>query len=161
MLESITDLVKEHAGDLLGNSGIPADKKTEVAEDASSSIVSGLKSAVAGGNFDGLMGLFNGGANAASANPVTHNIQAGFIQNLTQKYGLDQGKASGIASAIIPLVIQKLVHRTNDPNDKKFDLQDIIGNLTGGAGIGDIVKNFTGGGSSEEGGLLGKIKGMF
>jgi hypothetical protein len=65
-----------------------------------------------------------------------------------------------IASAIIPIVMQKFVHKTNDPNDKGFDLQDIIGNLTGGAGLGDIMKN-TGGENDKDGGILGSIKGMF
>ena len=162
MLENITDLVKQHAGDaIINNPAIPNEKNDEVVEDASSSIVSGLKSAVANGNIDGVMDLFKGGSQAAATSPVTHNIQAGFIQNLTQKFGLDQGRAGQIASSLIPIVLQKLVHKTNDPNDSSFDLQSIIGQLTGGAGIGDIMKNFGGGDKGKEGGMFGKIKGMF
>jgi hypothetical protein len=83
------------------------------------------------------------------------------VQNLVQKFGLDQGKASQIASSLIPIVLQKLVHKTNDPNDKSFDLQDIIGNLTGGAGVGDLLKNFGGGNEKGGSGMMDKIKGMF
>ena len=107
------------------------------------------------------MDLFKGGAQAAATSPVTQNIQAGFIQNLMQKFGLDQGKASQIAHRLIPMVLQKFVHKTNDPNDNSFDLQDIVGNLTGGAGIGDIIKNFEVEDNKEEGGVMDKIKGMF
>jgi len=142
MLENLQSLVKEHAGDaIINNPAIPNDKSDEVIADAGSSIVSGLKSAVTNGNIDGVVNLFKNGGNEAATSPVTHNIQAGFVQNLIQKFGLDQGKASMIASSIIPVVMQKFVHKTNDTNDKGFDLQDIIGTLTGGAGLGDIVKN--------------------
>lgn len=141
MLENLQNLVREHAGEAITNNpAIPNEKNDEVVADAGSSIVSGLKSAVSNGNIDGVVNLFKNGGNAAATSPVTHNIQAGFVQNLIQKFGIDQGKASGIAAAIIPVVMQKFVHKTNDPNDKGFDLQDIIGNLTGGAGLGDIMK---------------------
>jgi len=142
MLENLQSLVKEHAGEaIINNPAIPNDKNDEVIADAGSSIVSGLKSAVTNGNIDGVVNLFKNGGNEAATSPITHNIQAGFVQNLIQKFGLDQGKASMIASSVIPMVMQKFVHKTNDANDKGFDLQDIIGNLTGGAGLGDILKN--------------------
>jgi uncharacterized protein YidB (DUF937 family) len=161
MLENLQNLVKEHAGDaIVNNPAIPNDKNDEVIADAGSSIVSGLKSAVTAGNIDGVVDLFKAGGNAAATSPVTHNIQAGFVQNLIQKFGLDQGKASMIASAIIPIVMQKFVHKTNDANDKGFDLQDIIKNLTGGVGVGDIIKN-THEEDRNESSILGKIKGMF
>jgi hypothetical protein len=140
MLENLQNLVKEYAGDAIAdNPAIPKDKTKEVIADAGSSIVTGLKTAVTNGNIDGVVNLFKNGGNAAAASPVTHNILAGFVQNLIQKYSLDQGKATQIAGAVIPSVMQKFVHKTNDENDKSFDLQDIIANLTGGAGLSDIL----------------------
>ncbi|HEX8277200.1 MAG TPA: hypothetical protein VF540_00840, partial [Segetibacter sp.] len=109
-------------------------------------IFTGLKSAIANGNTDAVTSLFNSGSQGALSSPVTRNIQDGFVNNLMQKFGLDHGKASGIATSLIPIVLQKLVHKTNDPNDKSFDLGGILGNLTGG---------------SSGGGMLGKITGMF
>jgi len=78
-----------------------------------------------------------------------------------QKFGLDQGKAMGIASSLIPVVLQKLVHKTNDPNDGSFDLKNIIGSLTGGGGVGNIINNLGGGNEKDGGGIMGKIGGMF
>ena len=62
--------------------------------------------------------------------------------------GIDSAQASSIATTLIPSVLQNFVHKTNDPNDKSFDLQGILGSLTGGGqsnagtGIMDMVKGF-------------------
>jgi len=162
MLENLQNLVREHAGDaIINNPSIPNDKNEEAVSDASNSIVAGLKGAVANGNIDGVVNLFKAGSNSAGSSPVTQNIQAGYAQDLVHKFGLDHGKASQIAGSLIPIVLQKFVHKTNDPNDKSFDLQNIITSITGGAGLQDILGKFTGGGKEDEGGMMGKIKGMF
>lgn len=160
MLENLQNLVRQYAGDtIINNPAIPNERNEEAVADASSSIVSGLKTAVANGNTDSVVNLFNGGGEAALSSPVTQNIQSGFIENLINKFGLDHGKASQIAAGLIPAVLQKFVHKTNDPSDNSFDLKNILGSLTGG-GIGDMLNNF--GGNDKNGdGVLGKIKGMF
>jgi hypothetical protein len=166
MLEQLQNLVRQYAGDsIVNNPAIPNEKNEEAVSDASNAIVAGLKGAVANGNVDGVVDLFKNGGNSAGSSPVTHNITAGYAQDLIHKFGLDQGQASGIAGSLIPMVLQKFVHKTNDPNDNSFDLQSIISHLTGGAGLSDILGKFTGGGSggnnNDEGGIMGKIKGMF
>jgi hypothetical protein len=111
--------------------------------------------------------LFKNGANSAGSSPVAHNITAGYAQDLIHKFGLNQGQASSIAGSLIPMVLSKFVHKTNDPNDKSFDLSNIVTQLTGGAGLGDILGKLTGGSGNaanntgDDGGLMGKIKGMF
>ena len=87
-----------------------------------------------------LLDFFKGGSQAALNSPVTQNIQGGFVQNLMQQVWIDQGKASSIAASLIPGVLQKLVSKTNDPNDNSFNLSSILGSLTGGEGVGDILK---------------------
>jgi uncharacterized protein YidB (DUF937 family) len=166
MLDNLLNLVRENAGDaVINNPAIPNERNEEVMADASSSIMSGLKSAVAGGNTDAVTSLLQGGAQNASSSPLTRNIQDGFVHNLMQKFGLDQGKASGIAGSLIPIVLQKFVHKTNDPSDQSFDIGSILGSLTGGGsggGVGDILNKMGGvSNTTEEGGMLGKIKGMF
>lgn len=159
MLENLQNLVRQHAGDaIINNPAIPNERNEEAVADASSSIISGLKSAAASGNTDILANLFNGGSQNTLTSPVTQNIQSGFIQNLINKFGLDHGKASQIATGLIPTVLQKFVHKTNDPNDNSFELKSVIGSLTGGQGTSDILSKF--GGNDNEGGAMGKIKGM-
>jgi hypothetical protein len=145
MLENLQNLVRESASEsIINNPAIPNDRNEEVIADASSSIVSGLKTAVASGNTEELLSLFKNGPAAASTSPVAQNIQGGFAKNLMQKFGLDSGKAGGIAAALIPIVLQKLVHKTNDPNDNSFDLSSVLGSLTGGGGIGSIINGLGG-----------------
>ncbi|GEO11942.1 hypothetical protein [Segetibacter aerophilus] len=161
MLENLQNLIREHAGDaIINNPAIPNERNEEAVADASSSIISGLKTAVANGNTEEVQSLFKNGPAAASASPVAQNIQTGFAQNLMQKFGLDSGKAGGIAASLIPIVLQKFVHKTNDPNDKSFDLSSVLGSLTGGGGLGSIM-NGLGGGEKDGGGIMGKIGGMF
>lgn len=168
MLEELQNLIRQHAGDaIINNPAIPNEKNDEAVSDASNAIVAGLKGAVANGNVDGVVDLFKNGATSAGSSPVTHNITAGYAQDLIHKFGLDHGQASSIAGSLIPMVLSKFVHKTNDPNDKSFDLSNIVTQLTGGAGLGDILGKFTGGSgnspnnSNDEGGIMGKIKGMF
>ena len=161
MLENLQNLVRQYAGDaIINNPAIPNERNEEAVADASSSIVSGLKTAVANGNTDEVQNLFKNGPAAAATSPVAQNIQTGFAQNLMQKFGLDAGKAGGIAAALIPMVLQKFVHKTNDPGDNSFDLSSVLGGLMGGGGIGNIVNNL-GGGDKDGGGIMGKIGGMF
>jgi hypothetical protein len=66
------------------------------------------------------------------------------------KFGLDQNAANGVASNLIPNVLQSLVQKTNNPNDNSFDLQGIISHLTSGNQA-----------SAAGGGVLNEIKGLF
>lgn len=163
MLENLQNLVRQHAGDaIINNPSIPNERNDEAVEAASDSIVGGLKDAVSKGNITDVMSLFKGGEQAAPQSALAQNIKGGFVENLTKKFGLDQGKAGQIASTLIPIVLQKFVHKTNDPNDKSFDLQDVLGKLGGGAGIGKDILGKLGGSNNEEGGgLMGKVKGLF
>ena len=163
MLENIKDLVRQYAGDsIINNPSIPNDRNEEAVADASHSIVSGLKGEVANGNVNGVVDLFKGGPEASQNSPVAQNIKSGFVQELVKKFGLDHGKAAGIAGSLIPAVLGKFVYKTNDPNDKSFDLQSIISNLTGGAGLNDIMGKLGGSnGTHQDGGMMDKVKGMF
>lgn len=166
MFENLLNLVKENAGDaIINNPAIPNERNDEAVSLASNSIVDGLKNALSGGNLGDLTHLFNNSDNVASS-PVMQNIQGGFIQNLMDKFGLDTGTAGNIANNLLPGVLQKLVHKTNDPNDSSFDIQGILGHLGGGSGldIGSMVKQFAGGGGGGThggGGILDTVKGLF
>jgi hypothetical protein len=140
MLEELKNLVRQYAGDsIINNPAIPNHRNDEAVEDASQSIINGLQKEAANGDPQNVVNLFNGGGNAALNSPVTQNIQSGFVENLMNKFGLDHGKASSIAGSLIPTVLQKFIHKTNDPNDNSFDLKNVLGNLTGGGGIGGIL----------------------
>lgn len=145
MLEQLLQLVKENAGDaIINNPAIPNEHNDAAIETAAGSLFDNLKGAAAGGNLDSIMNLFNQGGDISS-NPLVNNLSSGVAGDLMKKFGLDQGAAGNIVQNLLPVVMDKLVKKTNDPNDSSFDLQGIIGSLTGGSGgIGNLIKGIFG-----------------
>jgi len=173
MLDNLFDLIKQNAGSsIIDNPAIPNEHNDAAVSMASSSIMDGLKNMLANGNAQDVINLFNHQGGDIANTPAAQQISGGFIQNLMNKFGLGEGAASGIAASLIPMVLQKLVHKTNDANDNSFDIQSIIGSLTGGgqqtAGGGgldiqNILNQFTRGGNTANaggGGILDSLKGL-
>lgn len=176
MLEQLVNLVQQHTSN---NAEIPDQQKEAVAQNATQSIESGIRQALQSGNLEDVLHLFSGKSDVAS-NPVAQNIQSDLAQNLSQQ-GVDASQAGSMAGSLIPNILNKLVHKTNDPNDSSFDLQGILNHFSGGGTSGfdvqglmnkfksgldkdgdgdvdlqDLKSLFTSGG-----GLMDKVKGLF
>ena len=144
MLDQLLKLVKENAGDaIINNPAVPNEKNELAISTAAGSIFDNLKSQVGSGNLDSLMDMFKGGD--ASSSSLVNNLTSGVGGELMSKLGIDQAAAGNIVNQLIPVVMNKLKDKTNDPNDSSIDLNGIIGSLTGDGG----------------GDLLGKVKGLF
>ncbi len=160
MLDQLKGLVKEYSADaIITNPAIPNERNDEAVDLASTSILGSLKNMVTNGNISEVENLFNTTDQNVGNTAAANNIKGNFVEGLVHKFGLDQGKAGQIASSLIPIVLSKLVSKTNDPNDKGFDLSSIMGSLTGG-NMGDMLGKLTGG-DEKDGGILGKVKGLF
>jgi predicted secreted protein len=172
MLENLLDLIKQKAGAaIINNPAIPNEHNDAAIAAAGGSIVDGLKKMIAGGNTQDIVNLFNHQGGDIANTPAAQQISGGFVQTLMDKFGLGQSAAGGIASSLIPSVLQSLVSKTNDPNDSSFNIQSIIGHLTGGQSqvggmdIQSLISKFTGGGATTNatggGGIMDTIKGLF
>ncbi len=150
MFDQLMNLVKQYSGDaIINNPAIPNEQNDEAMSTASGSIMDTLKGMMSSGGAASVLDLFNQNNNADVTNhPVTQNVSSNLITTLINKFGIDSNKAGGIASAIIPMVMSKLVSKTNDSNDSSFDLQGILnslsGNKTGGMDIGSLISKFGG-----------------
>jgi uncharacterized protein YidB (DUF937 family) len=159
MLENLIDLIKQHAGSaIINNPAIPNSQNDAAVAETGNSIISSLKNMISSGNGQDVLNLLQDKGGDIASNPATQSISSNVVQSLMNKFGLDQNAANGVASNLIPDVLQSLVHKTNDPNDNSFDLQGIIGHLTGGQGIQGILSNLE---SSGGAGIMDKIKGLF
>lgn len=153
MLDKIIDLVKQNANDaIINNPAIPNERNDEAINEAGGSIMDSLRNALSGGNQQDLIGMLTGGT-ADKNNPVLQQASGDLTSKLQNKFGIDGGQASGIAGTLISTVLAQLSRRTADPNDKGFDLQDIIGQL-GGGNLGNLL-------GGDSGGIMDKVKGMF
>ncbi len=144
MFDNLLQLVKEHAGEaIVNNPAIPNDKNDAAIGVASEGILDQLKQMGASGGMDAIMGLMKGG-NVAGSSAVA-DIAGNVAGKLMSNFGLDASQAEGIVKNLVPQVMDKFVSKTADPNDKSFDLQDVIGTLSGGG----------------MGGVMDKLKGLF
>ena len=152
MFDQLLNLVKQYSGDaIINNPAIPNEQNEEAMSSASGSIMDTLKGMMSGGGAASVLNLFNQhNSNDVTNHPVTQNASSNFVTTLMNKFGLDSNKAGNIAGLIIPMVMSKLVSKTNDSNDSSFDLQGIFnslsGNKTGGMDIQSLVSKFGGSG---------------
>ena len=138
MFENLLNLVKEHAGDaIINNSAIPNEHNDAAIETTTNGIIDSLKNQLGNGGIEGLTSMFQGN----NQNGMIQNISENVAGSLMQKFGLENQAAQSIVQSLVPVVINKFVYKTNDPNDNSFDVQSIIGSLTGGNtnGIGGML----------------------
>jgi hypothetical protein len=144
MLENLLELIKENAGDaIINNPAIPNQKNDAVIKVATTSLMKALQGTAKTGGMNSIKDLFKNGDSVAT-NPMINSLSTTVTGDLMKKFGLDKGVASSIVAMLIPVVMSKLVKKTNDPNDSSFNLDGVIGALTGG----------------KAGGLLGTLKGL-
>lgn len=148
MFEQLTDLVKQFGGEaVVNNAAVPNEHNEAVMNEASSSIIDGLKEMVANGNTEDLASLFQGNNAADASNPVVQQLTEKLSGSLGEKFGLDNAAASGVAGNLIPKVLGSLVGKAKDPNDSSFQISDIIGAISGGnsetgGGIMDAISKY-------------------
>lgn len=94
MFEKILSLVKENAGSaIINNNDIPNERNGEAVETTTHSIIDTLKNAVQSGNMPDVMNLFKNGGSNVSSSPLAQNMQGNLVQNLTEKFGLNNAQA--------------------------------------------------------------------
>jgi hypothetical protein len=170
MLEQISALVKQYGQDaVVNNPDVPNEENNAVLAEATNTITGGMQNMLAGGGLQDIISMFTGGNSNQTGqrggvggllkNPMVTMMVGHLISKLVGKFNMNPSQASNIANNLVPNVLNGLVNRTtsNDPSDDAFDLNDLIGSLTGGhtaqAGAGginfqDLIGKFTGGGSN-------------
>jgi uncharacterized protein YidB (DUF937 family) len=145
MLDNLIQLVKEHAGEaIINNPVIPNERNDEAIQTASDGILDGLRKQAGNGGLDQITSLFSGGN--VTSNSAFNGIAESVSEQLMGKFGIDKGAAGNIVSNLLPVVMDKFVSKTNDPNDSSFDLGDIMKNIGAGGsgGIGGMLSNLFG-----------------
>ena len=166
MFEQISGLVKEFGQEaVVDNPAIPNSQNNAVLAEATNTVTGGLQNMLAGGGLKDILSLFTGGGNNQANSPVVSTMVGDLVGKLISKFNISPTQASSVSNSLIPNVLNGLITRTasNDPSNSAFDLNHLIGSLTGGnvatkesAGGGfdfqGLLSQFTGGGSSNSGG---------
>ncbi|QRR01148.1 hypothetical protein [Dyadobacter sandarakinus] len=147
MLDELFAMIKQSGQQaVVDNNEVPNEHNEGVMSEAHDSIVQGLGNIKDPGQLNGLLESARSGS--AGNNPAVQQISDNFMGGIMQKFGINAGTASSIASAIIPVVLGKIAQRQQGGGG--FDLGGLLGSLTGHAAPG----------TSQGGGLGGKIGGI-
>jgi len=160
MLDQLLKLVEQNAGDdIIKNDAIPNQFNKDAIQDVAAQIYNGLQGQAKQGNIQELASMFKSGT--VSNNPMIDQIISTITGSLASKFNVSPQTASNIANSIIPMVMNQFVKKTNDPNDRDFDLQDILKNLTGSGNVGDLLSQFTGNSNKQDAGIPNVLGNLF
>ena len=147
MLEQISELVKQYGQEtVVNNPDVPNEDNNAILAEATNTITGGMQNMLAGGGLQDIISMFTGGGNNNQSNtksggiggllknPIVSMMVGHLISKLVGKFKMSPAQASNISNNLIPNVLNGLVSRTtsNDPSNDAFDLNDVIGSLTGG-----------------------------
>lgn len=133
MFDQVLQLVKEHFGNNQQVAdAIPPHQTDAVHHEIANSVVNGLQDQAAqNGGAGGLLSMLSNGVSSGS--PITSAIEGGLVGSLANKFGLPPA-ATGAIAAALPGLLQKFVHKTNDPNDQSLTPESVSSGLSGGLG---------------------------
>jgi hypothetical protein len=124
MFDQILEMVKDHLGNNPQiSAAIPADQQDAVHKEIATHVTNGLQNQAAMlGGGGGLLSMLKG--SIASGSPVVNAIEGGLVGSLGNKFGLSPMVTGAIAGAL-PGLLQKFVHKANDPNDSSITTDTI------------------------------------
>lgn len=148
MLEQLSDLVKQFGNEtVVNNKAVPNELNEGVMDEASTSIFSGLQKIISEGGADKIGELFQGNNASSASNPVVKQLTEQLSGNLGEKFGLSPDASSEVAGGLIPKVLGSLIGKAKNPNDKGFEISDIVNSISGGQGnsaVMDAIQKYGG-----------------
>jgi hypothetical protein len=148
MFDEILKMVKDQLGNNQEVSSLPADQQDAVHHEVATQVTNELKNqASAQGGAGGLLSMLQD--SLTSGSPVVHALEGGLVGGLLGKFGLSPTIAGAITAAL-PGLLQKFVHKANDPDDSSITQESIdqsLATATGGTNSGAIpsIGNISGG----------------
>lgn len=164
MLDQLVKLVEQNAGSaIINNKAIPDQHNSAAIQTVAEQIFNGLKNQASQGNLQQIAGLFQGGKSNFSSNPIVSQLISSVAGSVASKFGVSPQAAQSMASSLLPTVMSQFVKKTNDPNDKSFDLTNVMRSVSGNSSldVGSIIGQVAGGKQGGLGGLGNMLGGLF
>lgn len=139
MFDEVLKMVKDQLGNNQAITSLPPDQQDAVHREVATHVTNELKNqASAQGGAGGLLSMLQN--SLTSGSPVVHAIEGGLVGGLLGKFGLSPTIA-GAVTAALPGLLQKFVHKANDPNDTSITKESIdqsLATATAGVNTGAI-----------------------
>ena len=141
MLDILQTLVQQASQQaVVQNPAVPNERNNDVMQTITSTLMSGLGSQLASPQgVSQLAGLFKGGGQAAAGNPMVNALAQNAVGALAEKFGLNPSVANGIVQSVLPMVMDQLVSKVNDPNDASINMEGLVQGLAGNQGGMDVA----------------------
>ncbi|MCD7901713.1 MAG: hypothetical protein LUH22_18215 [Bacteroides sp.] len=117
---------------------MPEEKKAETVNTVTNAVTDGLKNNFTMDNILNIKNLFKK-ETPVENNPITNNIQGTVTSSLMEKIGLSPQVAALLSSTVVPLVLKSLSGKVNDPNEKGFNIESLIGMFSGSGNSGNLM----------------------
>jgi len=132
MLEPLFKIVEQNAQkSIIQNTSIPDQLNNAAIKEVASQIFSNLKGQVSQGNMQQVISLFQVGNRGISTHPVVNSVVTSVAESLTAKFGIASSVAQSVAISMVPIVLNEVVRKANDPKDIEFDLQQMMRGMSG------------------------------
>lgn len=147
MLAQLTQLVQEFGVDaVIKNEAIPNEQNEAILKETNDSIFSSLQKIATQSDLSQIVGLLQG-KDIDKNNPAVQEITKDVTNSLTEKLSLSAGTASGTATSMVPQILNSLIGKANNPQDKSINISDILNSLTGDgsaeqAGIMEAISTY-------------------
>jgi len=149
MINEIFNLVEKYAGEVIANNpNVPEAKKDVAIETTTDAVKDGIKGYLNPTNIASLASMLSGNKSASGSNSIVETLKNSVIGALSSKAGLSSSVSSGIAASLIPMVINAVTKKMNDPNDSGFNVESLINAFTHKDG-------------AQGSGIFGAIEGLF
>lgn len=151
MFEQLMQLIQQSGQQsVVDNAEVPNEHNEAILNEAQQSITSGLQGLADTGELNTLMEAAQNGQ-SVEQHPAVQNISNNFMGSIMDKFGLNKGTAAMIASAVIPMVLSKVMNKGGQQSGGGggFDLGGLLSSLTGGGGAAQ--------GQAQGGGLMGNL----
>lgn len=129
MWEQLVSLIQEHSQQsVVNNPEVPNEKNGQIIDEAKNVISSKFSDLLSSGQIGKITELLSGGADHPEAKDMENN----FAASIMQKFGISNQVAIGIATTLIPAVLNAIRGKAGEGG---FNVQDILASLGGGGNL--------------------------
>lgn len=138
MSEQFQELIKGLGQQaIINNQAVPDSQNEAVMNEARQVLQDNMQQMAQNGQLQELAQQVQNGQDTAR-HPATQQVQNNMVSNLMQKFGLDSSAATGVASSLIPSVLNKVLG-----SNSQFNLKDLLSSL-GNGNLGNTINNIGG-----------------